>query len=82
MLNVEDGGAAGGHRCAALDCRCAGKSDGAKVGKRHQLARVAALFKVLDNPLGIILAKRAVRDAGERLGDRLASSDILNHGRA
>lgn len=56
--------------------RSVGESDGTEVGKGNQ---AATLLKVLDNPLGIGLAKSA-RRAGEAVVNPLARGQVLKSG--
>lgn len=75
LADVDDGGVGasldGGP--AGLGSVCVGELDRAEVGKRNQ---GETLLKVLNDPLGIILAQVAL-STGEGVGDRLSSGGVL-----
>lgn len=74
LLDVDEGRASGGHRAARGARRRARELHGAEVGEGHE--RVA-LLKVLDDPLGVLLAE--LRARGERLAHGLAARHVLDH---
>lgn len=74
LAQVDDGGAGD---ALAVDSGIL-KGDGAKVGKGDE---AAALLKILDDPLGIGLAKGG-RGGCEAVRDGLASGLVLDHGGA
>lgn len=78
LLNVDDSGIGGGSGNATNDSGRVGEGDGTEVGKGDQLAGGIALLKVLDDPLGVILAERAIGHAGEGLLHGGTGSQVLN----
>lgn len=67
LLDIDNGRVGGGSGNAINDSGRVGEGDGTKVGKWDQLAGGVAFLKVLDDPLGVILAERAIGHAGEGL---------------
>lgn len=82
LLNVDNGGIGGGSGNAINDSGRVGEGDGTEVGKGDQLAGGVALLKVLHDPLGVILAERAIGHAGEGLLDGGTGSQVLDSGGA
>lgn len=73
LLNVDDLGTT----WASTTCASASKGDCTKVGEWNE---AAALFVILNDPLGVRLTERGRR--GNRLADGLALCDVLDYGRA
>lgn len=82
LLDVDDRGISGGSSNAIDDSGRVGEGDGTEVGKGNQLAGGVTLLKVLHDPLGVILAERAIGHAGESLLDRGTGGKVLDGGSA
>lgn len=77
-LDINDGGSAGGDGARGARSSGIAESDLAKVGKGNE---VAALLKVLNDPLGVGLAKGR-GSVGEGVGNRLSGGEVLKSGNA
>lgn len=72
LLDIDNSGTRGTNITISVS---AAEGDGAKVGKRHQ--RTVGL-KVLNDPLGVVLAQIAVHTTIEGVGFRHAGGQVLN----
>lgn len=77
-LDINNGGTAGADGARGARSSGVGESNGAKIGKGDERA---ALLKVLDDPLGVGLAKSRW-SVGEGVGNRLSGGEVLKSGNA
>jgi hypothetical protein len=77
LLEIDDGSTSNTDGSSALDSRGTGESDSAEVG---ELDEASVLLEIFNNPLGVVLAERAVNTAGEGVADGLALGEVLHGG--